>query len=135
MPYFVPDTPAARADLAAQYTTIGRMDQGGFQEPGRRCAAACTPSWTRGLKSWQQGRVPCSLWGTGQSSCLLQRLVAPGVPWLVAAPFQSLPWPHIASCILAVSLLIRTLVVGSRAHLDDHLKIRDGDICKVPLTK
>ncbi|XP_060027833.1 N-sulphoglucosamine sulphohydrolase isoform X9 [Erinaceus europaeus] len=28
VPYFVPDTPAARADLAAQYTTIGRMDQG-----------------------------------------------------------------------------------------------------------
>lgn len=29
VPHFVPDTPAARADLAAQYTTIGRMDQGG----------------------------------------------------------------------------------------------------------
>ncbi|XP_074870270.1 N-sulfoglucosamine sulfohydrolase [Carettochelys insculpta] len=28
LPYFVPDTPAARLDLAAQYTTIGRMDQG-----------------------------------------------------------------------------------------------------------
>ncbi|KAI1232512.1 hypothetical protein IHE44_0006978 [Lamprotornis superbus] len=28
VPAFVPDTPAARADLAAQYTTIGRMDQG-----------------------------------------------------------------------------------------------------------
>ncbi|XP_054564836.1 N-sulphoglucosamine sulphohydrolase isoform X2 [Eptesicus fuscus] len=28
VPYFVPDTPAARADLAAQYTTISRMDQG-----------------------------------------------------------------------------------------------------------
>ncbi|XP_053423843.1 N-sulphoglucosamine sulphohydrolase isoform X2 [Nycticebus coucang] len=27
VPYFVPDTPAARADLVAQYTTIGRMDQ------------------------------------------------------------------------------------------------------------
>ncbi|KAH9499565.1 hypothetical protein Btru_074148 [Bulinus truncatus] len=28
VPYFVPDTPAARQDIAAQYTTIGRMDQG-----------------------------------------------------------------------------------------------------------
>uniref|UniRef100_UPI00358EB2F1 N-sulphoglucosamine sulphohydrolase n=1 Tax=Myxine glutinosa TaxID=7769 RepID=UPI00358EB2F1 len=28
VPYFVPDTPAARADLAAQYTTINRLDQG-----------------------------------------------------------------------------------------------------------
>ncbi|XP_032177905.1 N-sulphoglucosamine sulphohydrolase isoform X2 [Mustela erminea] len=28
VPYFVPDTPVARADLAAQYSTIGRMDQG-----------------------------------------------------------------------------------------------------------
>lgn len=28
VPYFIPDTPAAREDIAAQYTTIGRMDQG-----------------------------------------------------------------------------------------------------------
>ncbi|XP_053473328.1 N-sulphoglucosamine sulphohydrolase [Ictalurus furcatus] len=28
VPYFVPDTPAARADLAAQYTTVSRLDQG-----------------------------------------------------------------------------------------------------------
>ena len=28
VPYHVQDTPAARNDLAAQYTTIGRMDQG-----------------------------------------------------------------------------------------------------------
>ena len=28
VPYFVPDTSAARLDLAAQYTTISRLDQG-----------------------------------------------------------------------------------------------------------
>ncbi|XP_072339759.1 N-sulphoglucosamine sulphohydrolase [Scyliorhinus torazame] len=28
VPHFVPDTPASRADLAAQYTTISRLDQG-----------------------------------------------------------------------------------------------------------
>ncbi|CAL1601894.1 unnamed protein product [Knipowitschia caucasica] len=28
VPTFVPDTPAARADLAAQYTTVSRLDQG-----------------------------------------------------------------------------------------------------------
>lgn len=28
LPYFVQDTPAARQDIANQYTTIGRMDQG-----------------------------------------------------------------------------------------------------------
>ncbi|XP_073444190.1 N-sulphoglucosamine sulphohydrolase isoform X1 [Dendrobates tinctorius] len=28
VPYFIPDTLSARTDLAAQYTTIGRMDQG-----------------------------------------------------------------------------------------------------------
>ncbi|XP_041838469.1 N-sulphoglucosamine sulphohydrolase [Melanotaenia boesemani] len=28
VPSFVPDTPAARADLAAQYTTVSRLDQG-----------------------------------------------------------------------------------------------------------
>ncbi|KAK4011951.1 hypothetical protein OUZ56_021056 [Daphnia magna] len=28
LPYFVPDTPAAREDVASQYTTISRLDQG-----------------------------------------------------------------------------------------------------------
>ncbi|XP_048760957.2 N-sulphoglucosamine sulphohydrolase-like isoform X1 [Ostrea edulis] len=28
VPYFIPDTPAARKDIAAQYTTISRLDQG-----------------------------------------------------------------------------------------------------------
>lgn len=39
VPYFIPDTPTARADLAAQYTTIGRMDQGG----SGGCATAWAP--------------------------------------------------------------------------------------------
>lgn len=30
VPYFVQDTPAARADIAAQYTTLSRLDQGGY---------------------------------------------------------------------------------------------------------
>ena len=28
VPYFIPDTAAARQDLAAQYTTTSRLDQG-----------------------------------------------------------------------------------------------------------
>ncbi|TRY86289.1 hypothetical protein DNTS_034180 [Danionella cerebrum] len=28
VPYFIPDTPAAREDIAAQYTTVSRLDQG-----------------------------------------------------------------------------------------------------------
>ncbi|XP_036417715.1 N-sulphoglucosamine sulphohydrolase [Colossoma macropomum] len=28
VPYFVPDTPTSRADIAAQYTTVSRLDQG-----------------------------------------------------------------------------------------------------------
>lgn len=44
MPPFVPDTPAARADLAAQYTTINRMDQGGSPALGRAGGAAAPPS-------------------------------------------------------------------------------------------
>lgn len=28
VPYYVPDTPTARLDIAAQYTTYSRMDQG-----------------------------------------------------------------------------------------------------------
>ncbi|GFY62658.1 n-sulphoglucosamine sulphohydrolase [Trichonephila inaurata madagascariensis] len=28
VPYFIPDTPAARRDIAAQYTTLSRLDQG-----------------------------------------------------------------------------------------------------------
>ena len=31
VPYFVPDTPAARQDIAAQYTTISRLDQGNYK--------------------------------------------------------------------------------------------------------
>ena len=31
VPYFVQDTPAARADIAAQYTTISRIDQGRYK--------------------------------------------------------------------------------------------------------
>ena len=30
VPYFVPDTPAARQDIAAQYTTISRLDRGNY---------------------------------------------------------------------------------------------------------
>ena len=28
VPYFVPDTPVARQDIADQYTTVSRLDQG-----------------------------------------------------------------------------------------------------------
>ena len=28
VPYFIQDTPTARSDIAAQYTTISRLDQG-----------------------------------------------------------------------------------------------------------
>lgn len=31
----MPDTPAARADLAAQYTTVSRLDQGEYQHQSR----------------------------------------------------------------------------------------------------
>ena len=30
VPYFLPDTPASRQDLATMYTACNRMDQGGF---------------------------------------------------------------------------------------------------------
>ena len=32
VPYYIQDTPAARMDIAAQYTTISRFDQGTFTE-------------------------------------------------------------------------------------------------------
>jgi len=41
VPYFIPDTPAARLDIAAQYTTISRMDQG-------RPVMICTLTGRRG---------------------------------------------------------------------------------------
>jgi len=28
VPYFIPNTPASREDIAAQYTTVSRLDQG-----------------------------------------------------------------------------------------------------------
>lgn len=30
VPYFIQDTPIARKDIAAQYTTLSRLDQGSF---------------------------------------------------------------------------------------------------------
>lgn len=30
LPYYIPDTQAAREDVAAQYTTVSRLDQGTF---------------------------------------------------------------------------------------------------------
>lgn len=71
VPYFVPDTPAARADLAAQYTTIGRMDQGksGSWAAGEPQLGAALAGSGRGLpsplpgsggpgRSWTLGCVP-----------------------------------------------------------------------------
>ena len=51
-------------------------------------------------------------------SWLFQLQVAPGSPWLVAASLRSLLlWSH---CLLfSVCLLIRTLVIGFKAHLDN----------------
>ena len=80
---------------------------------------------------------PCPLQPLGHRTVLLPP-PASGGPRCPLARGRTLPVsarPHIASYVLAVSLLVRTLVVGFRAHLDDHLKIRDGDICQVPLTK
>lgn len=38
VPYFVQDTPAVREDIAKQYTTISRLDQGSFQKTVRHCS-------------------------------------------------------------------------------------------------
>lgn len=53
--------------------------------------------------------------------CLFQLLGAPGIPWPVATLLQSLPlWSHGAFTwpFLSSLLLIRTLVISFRAHLD-----------------
>ncbi|XP_012590438.1 PREDICTED: N-sulphoglucosamine sulphohydrolase, partial [Condylura cristata] len=74
VPYFVPDTPAARADLAAQYTTIGRMDQGGLG-----------PGPVLGRPDGQGGRVPSGAGpALGPGLCLAwpgAEAWAEGGPW------------------------------------------------------
>ena len=37
VPYFVQDTPAAREDIASQYTTISRLDQGRLTTAVLKC--------------------------------------------------------------------------------------------------
>ncbi|CAM4649140.1 unnamed protein product [Caretta caretta] len=70
LPYFVPDTPAARADLAAQYTTIGRMDQGKYQ------LGSCSRTWgpeppAQGLAGCGEKIHPQLGWGAGMEAALL----------------------------------------------------------------
>lgn len=62
--------------------------------------------------------------------CLFRLLVAPGVPRLVAAELKSLPLSSHSPLLLSLCLsLIRTLVIGFRAHSDNpewsHLEILD----------
>ena len=47
---------------------------------------------------YQQGHTPCIVFRGASVPCLLQVLVALGIPWLVAILLQSfLPWPCLLS--------------------------------------
>ena len=43
VPYFLPDTPATRADIASQYKTYSRLDQGDVFKPTRLKIVVKTP--------------------------------------------------------------------------------------------
>ena len=73
----------------------------------------------------QQGRGPSR--GSGENPSLpLWLLVAPGIPWHVAAKLQSLPLS--SRGLLCVPLLIRTPAIGFRATLTQY------DLISRPLT-
>lgn len=48
LPYFIQDTPAARQDVAAQYTTISRLDQGTSIVPSLFIQNAFSLHWLNG---------------------------------------------------------------------------------------
>lgn len=66
VPRFVPDTPSARADLAAQYTTIGRMDQGkgcgSRLVPAHRALPCSCPALPAAHRDWAGAGGAAACW-------------------------------------------------------------------------
>lgn len=102
VPFFVQDTPAARQDLAAQYTTIGRLDQGigliiqelknaGFEDE------------TMVIYSSDNG-IP---FPTGRTN-----LFDPGMaePFLVSSPLHNKRWGQLSDALVSLVDIVPTVL-------------------------
>ncbi|XP_069511297.1 N-sulphoglucosamine sulphohydrolase [Ambystoma mexicanum] len=94
VPYFIQDTPAARADLAAQYTTIGRMDQGiglvlkELQDAGFDNDTLVIYSSDNGIP-FPNGRT--NLYRSGMAE-----------PMLVSSPYQTRRWGQVSQSYVSL---------------------------------
>ncbi|KAG0433886.1 hypothetical protein HPB47_019508 [Ixodes persulcatus] len=87
VPYFVQDTPAAREDIAAQYTTVGRMDQAvlavsfvyqdlGLSRVARQWASPYSSAQLRGMRG-PMYKIP-DLCNVSESSVCIEEQLKPG---------------------------------------------------------
>ncbi|KAM6468571.1 N-sulfoglucosamine sulfohydrolase isoform 1-T1 [Liasis olivaceus] len=102
VPYFVQDTPAAREDLAAQYTTVGRMDQGlglileELRHAGFRNSTLVIYTSDNGIP-FPSGRTNLYRPGTAE-------------PLLVSSPEHPLCWGQVSSAYVSLLDITPTIL-------------------------
>lgn len=102
VPYFVQDTPAARKDIAAQYTTISRLDQGiglilnELQEAGFADDTLIMYSSDNGIP-----------FPTGRTN-----LLDPGMsePLLVSSPYDPARWGQVSDAMASLVDIVPTVI-------------------------
>lgn len=102
VPYFVQDTPAARQDIAAQYTTISRLDQGiglildEFRQAGFEHNTLIIYSSDNGIP-----------FPTGRTN-----LLDPGMsePYLVSSPYAPERWGELSDAMVSLLDIVPTVL-------------------------
>lgn len=102
VPYFVQDTPAARQDIAAQYTTISRLDQGiglildEFRQAGFEQNTLIIYSSDNGIP-----------FPTGRTN-----LLEPGMsePYLVSSPYAPERWGEVSDAMVSLLDIVPTVL-------------------------
>ncbi|KAK2569718.1 N-sulfoglucosamine sulfohydrolase [Acropora cervicornis] len=102
VPYFVQDTPAARQDIAAQYTTISRLDQGigllldEFRQAGFEDNTLIIYSSDNGIP-----------FPTGRTN-----LLDPGMsePYLVSSPYAPERWGELSDAMVSLLDIVPTVL-------------------------
>ncbi len=102
VPYFVQDTPAARSDLAAQYKTISRLDQGvgllmkGLKEFGHDSNTLVIYTSDNGIP-FPNGRT--NLYDSGMAE-----------PMLVSNPFVEQRWGQSSDAMVSLTDIVPTVL-------------------------
>lgn len=102
VPYFVQDTPAARQDIASQYTTISRLDQGiglildEFRQAGFEQNTLIIYSSDNGIP-----------FPTGRTN-----LLDPGMsePYLVSSPYAPERWGEVSDAMVSLLDIVPTVL-------------------------